>query len=305
MSILLGILVGLALPVQTSVNNKLRDKVGTPYNSSLVSFIISTVFLACLLLVTGQGFHLPMDQLAGEPFWVWLGGLCGVVFLTANVILLTKLGSAETVILPVLGQLLMGLLVDSLGLFRAQQIPLTPLRAGGAVLVLAGVVTVAWTKGAGGQEAPAARRLWLWRLVGVAAGMFSAAQTAVNGHLGQVVGSPLTASMVSFLVGLAALVVLCAILRGKQGPAPRVPGKYPWWTWTGGLLGAVYVLANIYLSGILGTGMTVIILLVGATAGGAVIDHFGLLGAAQKSLTVRKVVGILGMLAGAAAIKLF
>ena len=44
--------------------------------------------------------------------------------------------------------------------------------------------------------------------------------------------------------------------------------------------------------------MTVIILLVGATAGGAVIDHFGLLGAAQKSLTVRKVVGILGMLAG-------
>lgn len=268
MSILLGILVGLALPVQTSVNNKLRDKVGTPYNSSLVSFIISTVFLACLLLVTGQGFHLPMDQLAGEPFWVWLGGLCGVVFLTANVILLTKLGSAETVILPVLGQLLMGLLVDSLGLFRAQEIPLTPLRAAGACLVLAGVVTVAWTKGAGGQEAPAARRLWLWRLVGVAAGMFSAAQTAVNGHLGQVVGSPLTASMVSFLVGLAALVVLCAILRGKQGPAPRVPGKYPWWTWTGGLLGAVYVLANIYLSGILGTGMTVVVLLVGATAGG-------------------------------------
>ena len=151
MSILLGILVGLALPVQTSVNNKLRDKVGTPYNASLVSFIISTVFLACLLLVTGQGFHLPMDQLAGEPFWVWLGGLCGVVFLTANVILLTKLGSAETVILPVLGQLLMGLLVDSLGLFRAQQIPLTPLRAVGAVLVLAGVMVVAWS----GQAAAA------------------------------------------------------------------------------------------------------------------------------------------------------
>ena len=306
MSILLGILVGLALPVQTSVNNKLRDKVGTPYNASLVSFIISTVFLACLLLVTGQGFHLPMDQLAGEPFWVWLGGLCGVVFLTANVILLTKLGSAETVILPVLGQLLMGLLVDSLGIFRAQQIPLTPLRAGGAVLVLAGVMVVAWSgQAAAAQGQRPAGRLWLWRIVGVAAGMFSATQTAINGHLGQVVGSPLTASMVSFLVGLAALVVLCAVLRVKQGPPTLGQGRFPWWTWTGGLLGAVYVLANIYLSGILGTGMTVIILLVGATAGGAVIDHFGLLGAAQRSLTVRKVVGILGMLAGAAAIKLF
>ena len=54
----------------------------------LIPFL-AVIFLACLLLVTGQGFHLPMDQLAGEPFWVWLGGLCGVVFLTANVILLT------------------------------------------------------------------------------------------------------------------------------------------------------------------------------------------------------------------------
>ena len=88
---------------------------------------------------------------------------------------------------------------------------------------------------------------------------------------------------------------MCAVIRVKQGPPTLGQGKFPWWTWTGGLLGAVYVLANIYLSGILGTGMTVIILLVGATAGGAVIDHFGLLGAAQKSLTVRKVVGILGL----------
>lgn len=305
MTILLGILVGLALPVQTSVNTKLRDKVGSPYNASLVSFVISTVFLLLLLVLTGQGFSLPWERLGGEPFWIWLGGVCGVIFLTANVLLLDRLGSAQTVVFPVLGQLLMGLLVDSLGLFRAQEIPLTPLRAAGACLVLAGVVTVAWTKGAGGQEAPAARRLWLWRLVGVAAGMFSAAQTAVNGHLGQVVGSPLTASMVSFLVGLAALVVLCAILRAKQGPAPRVPGKYPWWTWTGGLLGAVYVLANIYLSGILGTGMTVVVLLVGATAGGLVIDHFALFGAARKAVSLRRILGILIMLAGAAAIKLF
>ena len=236
MSILLGILVGLALPVQTSVNNKLRDKVGTPYNSSLVSFIISTVFLACLLLVTGQGFHLPMDQLAGEPFWVWLGGLCGVVFLTANVILLTKLGSAETVILPVLGQLLMGLLVDSLGLFRAQQIPLTPLRAGGAVLVLAGVMVVAWSgQAAAAQGQRPAGKLWLWRIVGVAAGMFSATQTAINGHLGQVVDPP---RRPPWCPSCGAGSAGGAVRRSPgQGPPTLGQGRFPWWTWTGGLLG--------------------------------------------------------------------
>ncbi len=190
-----------------------------------------------------------------------------MVFLTANVILLTKLGSAETVILPVLGQLLMGLLVDSLGLFRAQQIPLTPCGQGGAVLVLAGVMVVAWSgQAAAAQGQRPAGRLWLWRIVGVAAGMFSATQTAINGHLGQVVGSP--DGLHGVLPGGAGSAG-GAVRRSrvKQGPPTLGQGKFPWWTWTGGLLGAVYVLANIYLSGILGTGMTVIILLVGATAG--------------------------------------
>ena len=101
---------------------------------------------------------------------------------------------------------------------------------------------------------------------GVAAGMFSATQTAINGHLGQVVGSP---------DGLHGVLPgwgwqrwwCCAPFSGSSRGRPPWGGKFPWWTWTGGLLGAVYVLANIYLSGILGTGMTVIILLVGATAG--------------------------------------
>ncbi len=255
--------------------------------------------------MTGQGFHLPMDQLAGEPFWVWLGGLCGVVFLTANVILLTKLGSAETVILPVLGQLLMGLLVDSLGLFRAQQIPLTP----------CGRLAQSWCW----------RGLWWWpgrgRLLpprasappadcgcGASWGGRRDVQRHPDGHQrppGPGGGLPPDGLHGVLPGGAGGAGGAVRRSPGQAGAAHPGAGKFPWWTWTGGLLGAVYVLANIYLSGILGTGMTVIILLVGATAGGAVIDHFGLLGAARKSLTVRKVVGILGMLAGAAAIKLF
>ena len=61
MSIILGILAGIGLPVQTSINTALRKKVGSPYNASLVSFVVALLFLVLLLLVTGQ-FTFPLND---------------------------------------------------------------------------------------------------------------------------------------------------------------------------------------------------------------------------------------------------
>ena len=43
MSIILGFLAGVGLPIQTSVNTRLRKKVGSPYNASLVSFVVVSI----------------------------------------------------------------------------------------------------------------------------------------------------------------------------------------------------------------------------------------------------------------------
>ena len=93
MSIILGFLAGVGLPIQTSVNTRLRKKVGSPYNASLVSFVVALLFLSALLLITGQGLHIPLAQLLNEPAWIWIGGICGLVFLTGNILLFSKLGS--------------------------------------------------------------------------------------------------------------------------------------------------------------------------------------------------------------------
>ena len=57
-----------------------------------------------------------------------------------------KLGGVQTVVLPVLGQILMGLTIDNFGLFYSQQTSLTAFRIAGAVLVLLGVVLVSTAK---------------------------------------------------------------------------------------------------------------------------------------------------------------
>lgn len=325
MSIIIGILAGIGLPIQTSINTELKKKVGSPYNASLVSFVVALIFLICLLLVTGQGVHIPFEQLLQEPDWIWAGGLCGVIFLTGNILLLTKIGSIQTVILPVLGQILMGLIVDSLGLFCAIQSKLTPLRVAGALLVVAGVLIVSMAKknrkqgtspaalqeAASGHPEKAGSRgahLWLWRIFGVLFGMFSATQTAINGYLGKVLASPIKASVISFVIGIIVLIIVCAVMfqKGRSARALRQNNeKYPWWIWFGGVLGGLYILANVILSGQIGTGMTVIVLLVGSTAGGLLVDHFGLFGTDKKPINATKILGVLIMIAGAAAIKLF
>ena len=57
--IILGILGGIGLTFQTSINTELRKKVGAPCNASLVSFIVALLFLVLLLIVTGQGICMP------------------------------------------------------------------------------------------------------------------------------------------------------------------------------------------------------------------------------------------------------
>ena len=146
MSIILGFLAGVGLPIQTSVNTRLRKKVGSPYNASLVSFVVALLFLSALLLITGQGLHIPLAQLLNEPAWIWIGGICGLVFLTGNILLFSKLGGVQTVVLPVLGQILMGLIIDNFGLFYSQKTPLSVFRIAGAVMVILGVVLVSMAK---------------------------------------------------------------------------------------------------------------------------------------------------------------
>lgn len=333
MSYILGVLAGIGLPIQTSINTKLRKKVGTSYSASLISFVVALIFLVLLLIATGQGIYIPFEQLLKEPLWIWMGGICGVIFLTGNILLLSKVGSVQTVVLPVLGQILMGLAIDSFGLFHAEQSRITLLRIVGAILVIVGVLIVSMSKDIkkgtlrtefleveeeieidikkaeqAKENLPKGQYLWIWRMFGVVAGMLSAMQIAVNGYLGKVVESPVKASAISFVIGIICLGMVC-IATSKQHHSAKTTQnkteKHPLWIWFGGILGGLYILANVTLSGKIGTGMTVIVLLIGATTGGLMVDHFAMFGSDKKPINAMKVIGVLVMIAGAVAIKLF
>lgn len=296
--ILLGILAGLVLPVQTLVNTRLRASTGTPFSSSMISFAVGTVTLLIVATaVTGGDYGIA--QAFNEPLWIWFGGLLGVVALTGNILLYPHLGAVQTVVLPIAGQVIMGLIVDHFGLFESPQSSLTAVRAIGAIIVLIGVIAVVATPSAATSSEDSATALWLWRLAGFIFGCFTASQSAINGHLGQVTGSPVSAALVSFAVGVTALVIVNIVLRWRPR-IERPEGKpNPWWMWIGGVLGALFIFGNAALVPQIGTGLTVVAGLLGSMLGSLIIDRVS--GAPIKS---RQVLGIALLLTGVVLIRL-
>ena len=132
----LGVLTGIVTPLQTVVNARLRGTLGTPFRVSLVSFTVGLAATTIAALLLGPYPLVPESALHG-PWWMWFAGLFGVIFMTGNILPLPRLGSLQTVLMPVLGQITMGLLIDQLGNPRH---PMTMARAAGLVLAVLSVL---------------------------------------------------------------------------------------------------------------------------------------------------------------------
>ena len=299
---LLGLLAGIVLPIQTGVNTKLREKIGTSERSACVSFVVGTLFLILVLLITGSTHFLVHGE---NTWWVWIGGSLGVVFLVGNLYIYPYLGGTMTVILPAAGQIFMGLMVDHFGWFQSEVQPMTILRAAGAALVLLGVVINSIDNTGETVKRENNNLLWALSIVGIAIGMISAAQTAINARLGIVLENPVQAATVSFALGAVLLILLCILPSQRKAPYGNAGEKKgPAWIWLGGILGVAFVLTNLYVAGKIGTGMAVIASLTGTMIGGIVIDHLGILGAEKKPVTMQKIGGTLLVLAGAVMVRL-
>ncbi|TVX75968.1 DMT family transporter [Corynebacterium sp. NML180780] len=305
MLVVVAMMVGAIVPVQTAINTRLRQSVGSPIGATFLSFILAVAASCVIALFATRTLVPDLALAASEPWWVWLGGFMGVMFIAGNIVLFPELGAVQTTILPILGQVLMGLLIDATGLFRYPQTPVGPLRLLGALIVLLGIAMVLEVgRGARLHGTASGARAWLLRGFGVLMGMGSATQTAVNGYLGKVLHSPIQAGQISLAVGLILLFAMVLLI-----PAPRravasgvAPG--PWWMWLGGVLGALFVFGGASLSPLLGAGTTVIGSLVGMIICGQVLESLGIGGGTKGFPSPFRLTGLAVVLVGVAMVRL-
>jgi bacterial/archaeal transporter family-2 protein len=137
---LLALLAGLGIAVQTSVNLELRQRLGQPVLAALVSFVVGTLALGLLWLVTVRGAGRPLvGGAAGAPWWAWLGGLCGAYFVWSAIFATARLGPALFLGLVVAGQLVTSATIEHFGWFGVARHPISLVRVGGVLLLMAGL----------------------------------------------------------------------------------------------------------------------------------------------------------------------
>ena len=107
------------------------------------------------------------------------------------------------------------------------------------------------------------------------AGALIATQAGVNSQLARAVGHPVLAATISFLVGTAALLVGSIGVRGSWTGVAAV-AQAPWWVWTAGLLGAVFVVTSAWLAPTLGAATLLSVAIAGQMTFALVLDHYGL-----------------------------
>ncbi|MGH3003066.1 MAG: DMT family transporter [Gaiellaceae bacterium] len=136
--LLFAIVAGSFLPLQAGINARLAQFVGGPVRASLISFFIGTVvlFVVVLLFYRGgaRGGH--------APWWAWVGGVLGAFYVTSTVVVPVRIGAAAFFGILVAAQLVTSVLADQFGWLTFEQKSVTPLRAVGVVLLIAGALLV-------------------------------------------------------------------------------------------------------------------------------------------------------------------
>ena len=294
----LGMAIGVLMPSQSAINNRLRNAVATPWVMAAISFLVGTVCLLFLTWTTVGGIGFDPSHFANQPGWIWSGGVFGVIGMTTNVLLLPVIGALYSTVLNLTAQVITTMIIDHFGLFGVDTYPADGWRVTGAVIVmLAAVMAVV-----GGRRRPQLTRQptsKAWYLAGLGIGVCFGLQVAINGQLTLVLDSAIHSAFVSFLVGTLVLIALVVMTRSSL--RLRVPAgetHNPWWMWLGGVLGALYVTGVAFLSPLIGSAVTVVVVQVGLIAGSLLVDQFGLLSAPKRAVRPLQVIGLLLMISG-------
>ncbi|HET7316165.1 MAG TPA: DMT family transporter [Sphingomicrobium sp.] len=138
--ILLVFIAGSMVALQAPTNAILAKAGGSPILAALISFLVGTVALFIVWLASGN--RPATAAFGGLPWYAWIGGLYGAVFVAVAAYAAPKIGVASLITIGIAGQIAMALILDHLGALGLTREPINIGRIAGAALVVAGVILV-------------------------------------------------------------------------------------------------------------------------------------------------------------------
>ncbi|BBT49650.1 DMT family transporter [Acinetobacter baumannii] len=138
----------------------------------------------------------------------------------------------------------------------------------------------------------------IYYLMAFGAGLGITLQTTLNGQLAKGIGgNSVAAALFSFTAGAVCLGIYSLMRGGIATSLIAIPTQ-PWWTLLGGVLGSCALLSYVVLAPRIGLSALLGLAIAGQIISSLLIDHFGLLGAAERPVSMFKLCGTLVMLIG-------
>lgn len=141
----LAVLAGLSNPVQSAANAGLNKALGQVVAAACCIYLVA----ACALLALAPFLGLSLRGLLGKalaaPWWVWIGGLCNLLFVLAGALCTQKIGSAVFTVTVACSAIVLSILLDRWGVMGLSPHPLSWMRLLGGAMAVGGIVLVSFS----------------------------------------------------------------------------------------------------------------------------------------------------------------
>jgi transporter family-2 protein len=140
----------------------------------------------------------------------------------------------------------------------------------------------------------------LFPALAIAAGVAAAMQAATNSALARATGLG-PALVINTVIVLMGAIALWAVLGEK---ATFFPSGASWTLYLGGVFGFVIVASLAFVFPRIGAAYAIVLMVGGQCVTALVIDHYGILGMPAEPLTMKRLIGVGLVAAGAIAVRI-
>lgn len=236
----LAAISGVMIALQARANGELSHRIGNGVEAALVSFGSGLIIIALIAIFTPSikdGARNLRGAVSRKELarWTLFAGALGGSFVAVQTHIVPLIGVAIYSVASIAGQTAASLIVDRIGLTGGGKKQITPRRIAAAFFTVFAVFISVFDR-------IDAKNLSLFAvLMGCVAGAIVGVQRAMNGQINEHSHQSFTTSFLNFIMGTSFLVIFLtflAIFGNTQ--IVRLPAG-PWWIYTGGVIGVIYI----------------------------------------------------------------
>lgn len=270
---LLAGLSGIMIAFQARANGELSHRLGNSLEAALVSFGSGLIIIAVIAFFhpgIKRGISALRSAVSEKrlPRWRLFAGMLGGSFVALQTHIVPLVGVAIYSVAAIAGQTAMSLLVDRIGLTGGGVKHISLRRITAAFFTVLAVFLSVFDRFDANNFA-----LWAVALAGFA-GALVGIQRALNGEINEYTNQSATTSLLNFIMGTSFLLILVIFGLVVQGTTLAPLPHGPWWIYTGGVIGVVYIAFTSTIVQHLGVLTFTLFSVGGNLLGGLLIDVF-------------------------------